>query len=437
MTDLSGLFRPEVLDAHRNKSVGDIRLDRPLSGVLVAATSLVLAAALIGFIALGSVTKKSRVAGLTVPVTGSVGIAAPSTGVLVRARVKEGQWVKEGEVLFDLSTEKQGIDGELTTLVAQQLEVRKQALAAERRLRIHQDDEKRRELDDKLRNAEAELRQLDHELELGQRRQDLARASVRQYETLQGGGFVSAAQIRQKQEELLDVSSKLGTLQRTKLQIEAALLGMRAERDGLSTKLASDLAQIDNAKAGIDQQMAENSMRKTSLVTAPKSGIVTAIGFQLGQPVTQSQTIATLIPAVQGSAQAPELEVQLFVPSRMAGFVAPGQQVQIRYKAFPYQMYGLQPGHVVDVSATPFTPAELPPNLASVVVGDLQQAVQGYSGREALYRVRVRLDRQDIDVEGRSRALQPGMSLEADIVEDRRRIWQWIISPALATVGHL
>jgi membrane fusion protein len=89
------------------------------------------------------------------------------------------------------------------------------------------------------------------------------------------------------------------------------------------------------------------------------------------------------------------------------------------------------------VSATPFTPAELPANLASVVVGDLQQAVQGYSGREALYRVRVRLDRQDIDLEGRSRALQPGMSLEADIVEDRRRIWQWIISPALATVGHL
>lgn len=437
MTGQANLFRPEVLEARRTRSVGEIRLDRPVSGVLVASTALALSAALIGFIALGTVTKKSRVAGLTVPVTGSVGITAPSAGVFVRSRVREGQWVKEGEVLFDLSTEKQGIDGELTTLVAQQLEVRRQALAAERRLRIHQDEEKRRELDDKLRNGEAELRQLEHELELAQRRQDLARASVRQYETLQGGGFVSAAQTRQKQEELLDVSSRLGALQRAKIQLKASLLGLRAERDGLATKLASDLAQIDNEQASVDQQMAENTVRKTALVTAPKAGIVTAIGFQLGQSVTQSQTIATLIPAAQDAGQAPNLEVQLFVPSRMAGFVAAGQEVLIRYKAFPYQMYGLQPGRVADVSATPFTPAELPANLASVVVGDLQQAVQGYSGREALYRVRVRLERQDIEVEGRKRALLPGMSLEADIVEDRRRIWQWIISPALATVGRL
>lgn len=437
MTDQADLFRPEVFEARRTRSVGEIRLDRPISGLLITATALALSAALIGFVSFGSVTKKSRVAGLTVPVTGSVGIAAPSTGVFVRSRVKEGQWVKEGEVLFDLSTEKQGIDGELTTLVAQQLEVRRQALASERRLRIHQDEEKRRELDDKLRNAEAELRQLEHELELAERRQDLARASVRQYETLQGGGFVSAAQARQKQEELLDVSSRLGSLQRTKLQLKANLLSMRAERDGLATKLASDLAQIDNEQASVDQQMAENSVRKTTLVTAPKAGIVTAIGFQLGQSVTQSQTIATLIPAARDAGQAPDLEVQLFVPSRMAGFVAPGQEVLIRYKAFPFQMYGLQPGRVVDVSATPFTPAELPANLASVVVGDLQQAVQGYSGREALYRVRVRPERQTIDVEGRRRVLLPGMSLEADIVEDKRRIWQWIISPALATVGRL
>jgi membrane fusion protein len=437
MTDHANLFRSEVIEAQRARSVGEIRLDRPVSGVLVAITALALSAALVAFIAFGAVTKKSRVAGLTVPVTGSVGITAPSTGVFVRSRVKEGQWVKEGEVLFDLSTEKQGIDGELTTLVAQQLEVRRQALAAERRLRIHQDEEKRRELDDKLRNSDAELRQLEHELELAQRRQELARASVRQYEALQGGGFVSAAQIRQKQEELLDVSSRLGTLERTRIQLKAALLSLRAERDGLATRLSSDMAQIDSLQSSLDQQMAENSVRKTSLVTAPMAGVVTAIGFQLGQSVTQSQTIATLIPAAQGSAQAPELEVQLFVPSRMAGFVAPGQEVLIRYKAFPYQMYGLQPGHVADVSATPFTPAELPANLASVVVGDLQQAIQGYSGREALYRVRVRLERQTIDLEGRKRALLAGMPLEADIVEDRRRIWQWIISPALATAGRL
>jgi membrane fusion protein len=431
------LFRTEVLASRHAQSIGAIRLDQPMSGMLVTAVALALSAALVCFVVFGSVTKKARVAGLVVPVAGTVGITAPSTGVLVRSRVREGDHVEQGQVLFDLSTEKQGIGGELTALVAQQLEVRRQSLAEERRARMHQDEEKRRELDDKLRNADAENRQLEHELDIAERRQDLARASVRQYEALQSGGFVSASQSRQKQEDMLDAASRLASLQRTKVQLAATMLGLRAEREGLANKLAGDLAQIDNALASVNQELAENAGRKSALITAPSAGTVTAIGYQLGQSVNQGQTIATLIPASGRAAAAPDLEVQLFVPSRMAGFVAAGQEVLIRYKAFPYQMYGLHPGRVIDVSATPFTPSELPSNLASVIVDDLQQTVQGYSGKEGLFRVRVTLERQSIQVEGRQRQLVPGMALDADIVEDKRRIWQWILQPALATVGHL
>jgi membrane fusion protein len=435
--DQAKLFRTEVFESRRAQSIGAIRLDQPISGILIAATALALSVALVCFIVFGSVTKKARVAGLVVPVAGTVGITAPGAGVLVRSRVKEGDHVEEGQVLFDLSTEKQGIGGELTALVAQQLEVRRQSLSEERRARTHQDDEKRRELDDKLHNAEAEARQLDHELEIAERRQDLARASVRQYETLQSGGFVSASQARQKQEDLLDAASRLASLQRTKVQLASTLLSLRAERDGLATKLSGDLAQIDNALATVNQEIAENAGRKRALITAPKAGTITAIGYQLGQSISQGQTIATLIPASGAAATGPDLEVQLFVPSKMAGFVAAGQEVLIRYKAFPYQMYGLHPGRVIDVSATPFTPSELPTNLASVIVDDLQQTVQGYSGKEGLFRVRVKLERQSIQIEGRQRQLVPGMALDADIVEDKRRIWQWILQPALAAVGHL
>jgi membrane fusion protein len=431
------LFRSEVFESRRAQSIGAIRLDQPISGMLVVAIALALSAALVCFIVFGSVTRKARVAGLVVPVAGTVGITAPASGVLVRSLVKEGDRVEQGQVLFDLSTEKQGIGGELTALVAQQLEARRHSLNEERRARILQNEEKRRELDGKLHNAEAENRQLEHELEIAERRQDLARAGVRQYETLQSGGFVSASQSRQKQEELLDAASRLASLQRTRVQLGAAVLSLRAERDGLTARLAGDLAQIDNSLASVSQEIAENSGRKRALITAPKAGTVTAIGYQLGQSITQGQTIATLIPASSRAAEAPDLEVQLFVPSKMAGFVAAGQEVLIRYKAFPYQMYGLHPGRVIDVSATPFTPGELPPNLASVIVDDLQQTVQGYSGKEGLFRVRVKLARQFIEVEGRSRQLAPGMALDADIVQDRRRIWQWILQPALATVGHL
>ncbi|MEB0233304.1 HlyD family secretion protein, partial [Undibacterium sp. 10I3] len=58
---------------------------------------------------------------------------------------------------------------------------------------------------------------------------------------------------------------------------------------------------------------------------------------------------------------AAQLEVHLYAPSRTAGFVANGQQVLIRYQAYPYQKFGLQKGTVTDISDTPFAPNELPP----------------------------------------------------------------------------
>jgi membrane fusion protein len=114
------------------------------------------------------------------------------------------------------------------------------------------------------------------------------------------------------------------------------------------------------------------------------------------------------------------------------GFVARGQSVLIRYQAFPYQKFGLQKGIVIDVSATPFAPNELPQNLASTILTNAQQNATGGSGGEALYRIRVRPEKQTIQAYGRSQYLKPGMTLEADVMQDSRKIWEWIAEPLLA-----
>ena len=109
----SPLIRPEVTDAHSQQWMGAIRLAQPISAWLIAGIAALIAAALIAFIGLGSVTKKARVAGLTVPSNGSLSIIAPNAGVLLRSHVSEGQKVNAGQTLFELSTERQGSQGEL------------------------------------------------------------------------------------------------------------------------------------------------------------------------------------------------------------------------------------------------------------------------------------------------------------------------------------
>ena len=138
------LFRPEVTATHSQQWLGAIRLAQPISGWFIAGIATLIAAALIAFVSLGSVTKKARVTGITIPVGGSISISAANAGLLIHSLVKEGETVAAGQALFELSTERQGDQGEITALVAQQLATRQQTLEAEQRLRIAQSRNKNR-----------------------------------------------------------------------------------------------------------------------------------------------------------------------------------------------------------------------------------------------------------------------------------------------------
>ena len=111
-----------------------------------------------------------------------------------------------------------------------------------------------------------------------------------------------------------------------------------------------------------------------------------------------------------------QLEAQLLVPSSAIGFVEPGNRVVLRYQAYPYQKFGQQYGKVVQVSRSALSPAEA----ASLL---------GQNIATPLYRVLVKLDHQSIDAYGKTEALKPGMALEADILLDRRSLWQWVFEP--------
>ncbi len=440
MSNSSPLFRPEVTAALGSQWMGSIRLAQPLSASLIAIVALIIAAVLIAYITFGSITKKARVTGITVPVGGQLSVAAPNAGILLTTHVKEGEQVKAGQILFTLSTERQSSQGEITALVAQQLASRADSMAAEQRLRQSQYQEKKQALQQRLANLAQEHTQLEQELLLAQRRQQLAQQSVAKYETLQGNGYVSAAQTQQKQEDLLDISTRLSTLQRSKTQLQANQIALQSELDTLSNSLATDLTQIERAKASLKQEAAENANRQSSQITAPQAGTVTALTNQNGQAINAGQVLASLIPSdtqqrankSNADQNAGLLEVHLYVPSRTAGFIQPGQQVLIRYGAFPYQKFGLHTGTVADISRTPFAPSELPQNLASTILSNAQQAINGFNSNEALYRVKVRLNEQSISAYGQAQAIKPGMTLEADVLQDKRKIWEWVLEPVLA-----
>ncbi|MBI3713276.1 MAG: biotin/lipoyl-binding protein, partial [Burkholderiales bacterium] len=229
--------------------MGAIRLAQPISGWLIAGVAALVAIALVSFVSLGAMTKKARVTGITIPITGSISIAAPSSGLLMHSHVKEGDIVHAGQILFELSNERQGEKGEITALVAQQLATRQQSLESEQHLRRAQALDKQQALNLRLNNLNNEAAQLEQEISLLQRRHLLAQDSVTKYQTLQNNGYVSAAQTQQKQEELIDIATRLSTLKRASLQQQASKLAIAAELQQVANNLATDQVQLERALA--------------------------------------------------------------------------------------------------------------------------------------------------------------------------------------------
>jgi membrane fusion protein len=223
--------------------------------------------------------------------------------------------------------------------------------------------------------------------------------------------------VQSQQEALIDQDARLSSLERARLTLSRERLSLAAEEREIATQLATDLSAVDRDLAALDQEAAENAARRTTVVLAPKAGTVSAISIGPGQYVAAGQSLAALQPKDS------VLEAELYAPSRTAGFVAAGQSVLIRYAAYPYQKFGLQSGEVAAISQSAFAPSDLPPAL---------QTQFGRQSTEALYRVTVRLATQRIVTYGEIRPLRAGMALEADIVQDRRTIIEWMLEPLFA-----
>jgi len=430
------LFRAEVVQAQSAQWLGSVRLQRPLSFSLVTGAALGMALLLATFATWGEVNRKAHLSGLLVPTTGTLAIAAPQAGTVAQLAVAEGQTVQAGDVLLVLNAEhtslRNGMADDTVERVAQQIQARQQTLSTERTLRELQARQREAVLRDRIHTQQAELRQAEEECSLQERRVQLAQVTLARNEQLAKDGFVSAAQVQARQEEQIDTKARLQSAQRTRLALQHDLQALKGELEALTAQLQTDLTQLERNRASLEQEATENTARKSVVVTAPHAGKVTALGLLPGQSVQMGQALLTLMPQIGPATDTltAALQAHLYAPSHTVGFVRPGQSVYLRYAAYPYQKFGLYEGRITAVSSTPFAPNELPPNLA-------QQLVTLAGSNEALYRINVQLADQSVRAYGRDIALKPGLTLEADVLQERRKVWEWVLEPVLAAREQL
>lgn len=407
---MGSLFRQEVLQAQRGQWLGSINLATPLAFTWWMLLTLALAAAVILFLVFGHYTRRADVTGQLEPSAGLFTLPAQITGTVTRTLVHEGDTVKAGQPLVEVSANLVSAMGNTHAVVIRQLRAQETEVRTTLTDLKPQAADQASDLRTRIGMLEAQVAQTNGEVAL-QRKQAVALDRLAATAgPLHQKGDISTVEYDQYQANALNEQSQLKALASQRLSTQQQLSSLRAQLAQLPMATASKASQLREQLAQLDSQLAQSEAEHSVVLRAPRAGTVSTLLVKVGQSVTSGEPMLSMLP--QGS----KLQAQLLVPSNAIGFVRDGSPVVLRYQAYPYQKFGQKYGHVVQISRSALSPAE-----AALLLGQNTSV--------PLYRVLVAPDSQTIYAYGKTEHLKPGMALNADILLDRRSLWQYVFEP--------
>lgn len=397
--------------------MGVILVAAPLSRWWLSALASLLGSTILLFLYFGHYTRREAVTGQLVPSDGLLTLAAPSAGNVAQLHVHDGQAVRRGDVLLELSTEQDSTTlGKTHALVSEALETQRQRLQADLANQSALTQQQGDALRAKTFLLRMQLAEIQGQLSIQQQQVASNQNLLNRIEPLEAKGYVSVFQVQQQQAALLDAQAQYKTLARHQLDTRQQLDAAQQQLAQLPLDEASKRNDTERQLATVAQSLAQNEMGRAILLRSPSDGVVSSVLLKPGQTASAGQSLVSILPKDS------QLQAQLLVPSRAVGFIERGNSVVLRYQAFPYQKFGQAYGRIADISHSALSPSEV-------------SALTGQQTQEPLYRVLVALDSQHVTAYGKPEVVKPGMALEADILLERRRLIEWVFEP-LYGLGH-
>ncbi|TWI36034.1 HlyD family secretion protein [Paracoccus sulfuroxidans] len=410
------LFRQQAVAYQARALEGDVLVRLSMRNHVLVVLAVVVVCAAVIFALKASYSRIEQVSGWVVPEAGLIRVTARQGGTIENLTVAEGDQVKAGQSLAVLRLSSDTDTGDagdvIQTLLGAELEAARAQSEAEReRLRAQQ------------QNLTSQREAMRRELEASRgrittmtERLRLVEANTERVKTIAGRGFASSKAVEEAEMGVLAARQELVDVRTGVMMLERQVEDIDAQLHAIPFSIRAAEAQARASEAALERQSTEVAVMNTYHAGATIEGKVVAVPVLRGQTLSPQSVIAVITPA--GSS----LHAELFVPSRSAGFIQPGQEVRLMYQAFPYQKFGTASGKVISVSRTVLGPTEI--------------SVPGLQIEEPVFRVKVALEAEAIEAYGQKIPIQPGMLLSAGIVIDRRSLFEWLLDPIYA-VGRL
>ena len=410
------MFRAAAVAFHGTHAFGTARIAPAVPIGALTALLAAIACAAVAFGWLGHYARKESVRGFLEPDRGVIRVFAPHSGVVSEVRVDAGDSVRRDAVLFnvtDLQSLPDGADADREML---------ERFAAERaELRAERAREPTRAATE-LASLRSQLTTLDRQIvDLAQwiavqtEQSELAAAQVEALEPLHARGAIATVEWLAQRERLLQPRERLQSTRQTRERLLGERAAVAARLAQAPIDSADRTADLDARLSALERSAIAIRARREFAVRAPVDGRVVTVLRKVGDAAAPNEVAVTLIPADT------TLIGRALIPTTAIGFVAVGQEVRIRYDAFPHQHFGVQRAVVRDVARSVLFDGD--------AYGPLRVTAPVYPATLAL-------ERQAIVADTRVVPLQSGMSFSADVVLERRRIIEWFFEPLLRLRGR-
>ncbi|MCC6202807.1 MAG: HlyD family efflux transporter periplasmic adaptor subunit [Gammaproteobacteria bacterium] len=415
----SDLFRPEVIERQIDRLHGDVLVLPRLSHALILSLLLAWVTAASSWLITSTYARKETVLGWLEPPEGVTRIYAEDNGIVREVRVREGDLVEAGQSLLVITGDRYLEDGaRLDQQLLEEYEAQQRMLRAQldRTATIYQ--RRGDDIEQRTSAARRDLELLGVQLGTLGQRQQLVAEQVERLQALQRKGLIATADLEQTLAQELALRNERQGMLREQTNRRNAIEQLQTEAALLPEQRDNDLVQLQTRLSDVAQKIAQLAGQRSYLIKAARDGQVNNLQIRPGERVHAGSSVP-LLTLIPGDA---ELAAQVLIPVRSAGFVGPGQSLDIRYDAFPYQKFGLYRGEVTNLSETVLLPNEL--------------AFLPLRLEEPVYRVTARLDRQAVRAYGKDFALKPGMTLSADVRLGERTLLQWLLEPIYSLKGR-
>jgi HlyD family secretion protein len=214
-------------------------------------------------------------------------------------------------------------------------------------------------------------------------------------------------QLTEAQNQIASLEQDIVGQQQSIQQAEQGFSGAQQSANRLSSERQSEiLTQMNQRRQDLTElegQLKQAQVKaKGQTIVAPIAGKIYNIQTSMGERTLEpGEELLSILP------DSHDLLVEAKALNRDIGFIKQGMRVKVKVATFPFQEFGTIDGEVVKITPN----ATLDKDLGLV------------------YTVRVMLKKKTINVDGKEMELTPGMAVTAEIVTRKRSILTFMLEP--------